>query len=70
MRSVDVRPVHRVKGKPVLVRRLRGLLIAVHRFGRCRASTADDVKWAAAMIDALTSAIAIADPPPSDRKPS
>jgi hypothetical protein len=31
------RIVHRVKGRPVLLKRLRALLLAVHRFGRGRA---------------------------------
>ena len=61
MSGIDVRPVHRVKGRPALVRRLRGLLLAVHRFGRCRAATDADRRWTAAVLDALAAALAVAD---------
>jgi hypothetical protein len=38
MREADGRQLHtRVKGRQVLERRIRALLVAVHRFGRCRA---------------------------------
>lgn len=57
MVSVGARPVHRVKGRAALLRRLRGLLIAVHRYGRARATTLDDQRWCARMIDQLTAAL-------------
>jgi len=44
----------RVKGKAQLVRRLRGLLIAVARFAHGRATTREDCLWAARTIDGLT----------------
>ena len=43
----------RVKGRPALVRRLRGLLVAVHRYARHRAATHADQWWSARTIDAL-----------------
>jgi hypothetical protein len=56
------RPIaSRIKGRPALVKRLRALLIAVHRFGNRRAHTASDVLWCATLLDALTSALAAAD---------
>ncbi len=48
------RLVSRVQGRPALERRLRGLLIAVHRFGRARATGHADLAWCARAIDALT----------------
>jgi hypothetical protein len=47
MSSIGARPLHCVKGKAALVRRLRGLLVAVARFGRARARTHEDVLWCA-----------------------
>lgn len=47
----------RIKGKAQLIRRLRGLLIAVERFGRGRAITRKDVLWAARFLDNLTTAL-------------
>lgn len=44
----------RVKGRASLVRRLRDLLIAAHRFDRGRARTAEDRAFAARLIDGLT----------------
>src|SRR4029453_3074375 len=51
----------RIKGRPALVKRLRGLLIAVHRFGRVRARTSDDIQWTAALLDALYGALSKAE---------
>lgn len=62
MPEIGARPLHRVKGRPVLVRRLRGLLVAAHRFARARATSADDRLWAARCIDVLTDAVARVDP--------
>ena len=59
--NIGARPLHRVKGRPALTRRLRGLLIAVHRFSRARATTDADRRWTARMLDALTAALAVAD---------
>jgi hypothetical protein len=52
----------RVRGRAALLRRLRALLVAVHRFGGHRASTHDDQRWAALVIDALTATVDVADP--------
>jgi hypothetical protein len=52
--------LHRVKGRPVLERRLYGLLRAVHRFSRARATTRRDADWAARMVDTLTVAVQVA----------
>jgi hypothetical protein len=69
MSGLNCRPVSRVKGRPALVRSLRGLLIRVHRYGRCRAATSADQAWAAAVIDALFAALAVADPRSDRRAP-
>jgi len=50
----------RIKGKPALVRRLRGLLVAVQRFSLHRASTEADRWWSARTLDALTAALSVA----------
>jgi hypothetical protein len=67
MRDLDVPIHHRVKGRPVLIRRLGGLLVAVCRFARCRATSRADQRWAARMIDALTEAHATARQPDEDQ---
>ncbi len=55
MREADGRRMRtRVKGIPALEKRARGLLLAVHRYGRCRAATRAEVAWTARAIDALT----------------
>ena len=55
MSGLDYGPLHsRIKGRAALERRIRGLLIAVHRFGRGRQLTAEDLRWAAKTIDRLT----------------
>jgi hypothetical protein len=43
----------RVRGKASLIRRLGALLIATHRFGRCRAATPADLVWTAKLMDNL-----------------
>ncbi|MGE4084606.1 MAG: hypothetical protein AB7H93_16510 [Vicinamibacterales bacterium] len=48
-------------GRPALTRRLRGLLLAAHRFGRHRATTDADRRWTARLLDALTVALETAD---------
>lgn len=58
MRELDSRRTpSRVTGRAALTRRLRGLLLAVHRFGRCRATTEADRRWAARVIDELTNTV-------------
>jgi hypothetical protein len=52
--------VSRVKGRAALTRRLRGVLVAVHRYDRLRA-TDDERHWTARVIDALTVAVRVAD---------
>lgn len=54
MRDLDVRLQSRIKGRPALERRLRGLLIAVHRFARGRAQSHDDLHWCARTADGLS----------------
>lgn len=61
------RLLSRVKGKPALVRSLRGLLIRVHRFGRARATSDADRFWTARLIDALEAALEVADPSGHER---
>ncbi len=62
MRELDARPVHRVKGRPALLRRLRGLLVAAHRFGRHRATSPAERLWAARLVDGLTTTVGVCDP--------
>ncbi len=65
-----VRLPTRVKGRPALVRRLRGLLLAVHRYARHRATAPADRDWCIALLDSLTHAVQVADPGTlSDRRP-
>lgn len=53
--DLDRQHLHsRIKGKAALIRRIRGLLIAVARFAHGRATTREDCLWAARMIDGLT----------------
>jgi hypothetical protein len=61
MSGIGAKPLTRVKGRPALIRSLRALLIRVHRFGRARAVSQPDRRWAAALIDALTAAVAEAE---------
>lgn len=53
--------VTRVKGRPVLVRRVRGLLVAVRRFAEHRAATPAETRWAARTYDALAGALTVAE---------
>ena len=52
----------RISGQAALVRRLRLLLLAAHRYGRGRARSPAEVRWAARLIDALTAALEGAEP--------
>ena len=52
----------RIKGRPALVKRLRALLLAVHRFGRGRVHTPEDLCWTATLIDRLYAALDAAEP--------
>ncbi len=47
----------RVKGRGALIKRLGGLVIAVHRYGRRRAATADERAWTGRLIDRLQVAL-------------
>jgi hypothetical protein len=53
----------RIKGKPAMVRSLRGLLLRVHRYGRGRARTPADITWTARVLDALRETLAAAEAP-------
>jgi hypothetical protein len=68
MSGLGVRPVHRVKGKPALVRSLRGLIIRAHRYAQHRATTPADQVWAAALIDGLFAVLAAANPRDDTRR--
>jgi hypothetical protein len=60
MRELQNRDVlHRVKGRPVLERRLYALLRSVHRFARARATTPHEADWAARVIDTLSLAVRV-----------
>jgi hypothetical protein len=50
----------RVKGREAFVRRIAALAIAVQRYGRHRASSRDDVVWAARTLDAVLATLTIA----------
>jgi hypothetical protein len=53
------RPIaSRVKGKAALVKRLRGLLLATHRYSKARAR-ASDYRWTGCFLDALNVALQI-----------
>jgi len=59
MRELPSRAVrHRVKGRQALEKRIRSVLLAVHRFGRCRAVTDEERRWARFVIDELTQILA------------
>jgi hypothetical protein len=60
---LSLRTPSRIKGRPALVRRLRGLVVAVNRFGRHRARSREDVWWSARTIDALSIALEVANTP-------
>jgi hypothetical protein len=62
MRDLGFRPQTRVKGRPALLRSLRGLLVRAHRYASARATTDTDRLWSARLIDALTLAVQTADP--------
>ena len=62
MRDIGAAVQHRIKGRPALVRSLRSLLIRVHRFGKGRARTHEDVLWTARTVDVLSAALRTADP--------
>jgi hypothetical protein len=58
------RPIaSRIRGRDSIIRSLRLLLIRVHRFGNRRARLAEDLAWAARMIDALTGVLEIGEKP-------
>lgn len=48
---------NRVADRGPLIRRLGGLVIAVHRFGRCRARSDSERAWTARVIDRLQAAL-------------
>ena len=52
----------RIKGRASLLRRLRRLTVAAHRFGQHRAATADEVLFATRLLDGLTSTLQEVDP--------
>src|SRR5688572_448148 len=52
----------RIKGRLSLLRRLRALTIAAHRFDRGRARTPEDIRFAACLIDGLTATLRTVDP--------
>lgn len=51
----------RIKGRASITRRVRALLIATHRYGRLRAVRTSDYRWTAAVLDALSSTLEIAE---------
>ena len=64
MRDLDgSRMRTRVKGRDVLLKRLRALLIAGHRFGRLRAATADEQRFAGVLVAGLEMVLREVEPP-------
>jgi hypothetical protein len=61
MSGINATVQTRIKGRPAIVRRLRGLLIAVHRYGRHRARTPGERIWTARLLDRLQAALGDAD---------
>lgn len=58
VRDLDGRRMHtRVRGRQALEKRLRAVLVAVHRFGRCRAAIDADRRWTAHTLDRLTAVL-------------
>jgi hypothetical protein len=66
MRGVRVEVLHRVKGRPVLVRSARSLQIRVLRFGRARARTPAEIRWTARVLDALDLVVRAMEQPDAD----
>lgn len=62
MRDARLLGPTRIKGKPVIVRRLHRLRLALARYQRHRATTDDEHRWAARLADALDLAARAADP--------
>ena len=72
MKGVNLSAVpSRIRGRISLLRRLRCLLIAAHRYGRHRAATPDDLVFSAHLIDGLTSTLQTVDPgaPKTEARP-
>jgi hypothetical protein len=63
MRETAGRVLSRCRGKAALTRRLRGLLLSVHRYQRARVATDADARWSARLADDLQVALSHADPP-------
>jgi hypothetical protein len=58
MRELASRHVcHRVRGRQTVEKRLRAVLVAVHRFGHCRAAIDADRRWTAHTLDRLTAVL-------------
>ena len=55
LRNAEV--LHRIRGRRALEKRIRSLLVSVHRFVRCRACSHADQAWCARTIDALTAVL-------------
>lgn len=51
----------RVKGRPALERRLRGVQLALVRYGQHRATRPEDLRWTQRAFDAI--ALVLSDPP-------
>lgn len=70
MRGERVRILHRVKGRPVLIRSARSLVLRVHRYGLARARTPADIRWTARTLDALDLALRVMEQPDADAAPT
>jgi hypothetical protein len=66
MRGERIEIRHRVKGRPALIRATRGLLLRVHRYGRGRARTPDEIRWTARALDALDVVLRVMELPGTD----
>jgi hypothetical protein len=66
MKGERVKVLHRVKGRPVLIRSARSLVLRVHRYGRARARTPAEIRWTARALDALDVALRAMEQPDAD----
>jgi hypothetical protein len=63
MRGERVEVRHRIKGPGPLIKSARSLVLRLHRYGRGRARTPGEVRWAARAIDAVDAAVRVMEQP-------
>lgn len=70
MRGERIKVLHRVKGRPVLIRSARSLVLRVHRYGLARARTPAEIRWTARALDALDIALRVMEQPDETGAPT